>query len=294
MGTVVALDMTHQPIEGVVSRYLDHLRVRNLRPWTIYNRQRALARLATWANSPVLYLSEADLERWQLARSTQIQPEPRRTEMSNVRQFYRWASREGLLAVDPTARMDLPRVSRHLPRPIADVKLADAMAGADPETCAILGLAAFAGLRACEIARLDWSEVGLVDHVKQLRIIDGKGGHGRIVPLSAALADVLRMLQHRRGPVVPRLDGRAGQALPHRISQRANKYLHSMNITETLHQLRHRFATSAYQACRDIRAVQELLGHQSPNSTAIYAAAASEVARAAVESAGELHLPDAA
>lgn len=294
MFSVVATGMTSEPIEGVVSRYLDHLRVRNLRPWTIYNRQRALARLAKWAGGPVLYLAESDMERWQLERSTQIQPEPRRTEMSNVRQFYRWACREGLLTVDPTARMDLPRVSRHLPRPIADVKLADAMAGADPETCAILGLAAFAGLRACEIARLDWSEVGLVDRVKQIRVVDGKGGHGRIVPLSAALTEVLRGLPQRRGPVITRLDGRAGQALPHRISQRASKYLHSMGIVETLHQLRHRFATSAYQACRDIRAVQELLGHQSPNSTAIYAAAASEVARAAVESAGELHLPDAA
>lgn len=277
-----------QATEGITGRYLDHLRVRNLRPWTIYNRQRALARLAAWAGGPVLYLTEADIERWQLQRSSEIQPEPRRTELSNVRQFYRWCTREGLLAVDPTARIDMPKVARRMPRPIGDVKLADAIAQADPSMCAILALAAFAGLRACEIARLDWAEVGIVDEHKQLRVVDGKGGHGRIVPISSALASILAKLGHRRGPVIVRLDGRAGQALPHRISQRANDYLHEMDIVETLHQCRHRFATSAYRACHDIRAVQELLGHASPNTTAIYAAAASEVAISAVESAGEL------
>lgn len=259
-----------------------------MRNWTVYNRQCALARLGRWAGGPILYLSEDRLKAWQLQRSTEIQPEPQRTELSNVRQFYRWCVREGFRGDDPTLRLDMPRVSRRVPRPISEKLLIDAMAGADQATLAILSLAAFAGLRACEIARLTWAEVGMGDNEPVLRVVEGKGGHGRMVPMSGPLAVVLADLPVGRGPVIQRLDGRPGHALPHRISQRANTYLHEMDIVETLHQLRHRFGTVTYQACRDIRAVQELLGHASISSTAGYAAAASQVAREAVEAAGEL------
>lgn len=276
------------PIEGIVGRYLDHLRVRNLRYWTIYNRQCALARLSRWAGGPVLYLTAAELARWQTQRAGEVQPEPLRTELSHARQFYRWCVREGYLATDPTARLDMPRVVRHLPRPIRDSVLAAAMAAADPPMLAILALAAFAGLRACEIAGLDWSEVGGDPRNPNIRVVDGKGGHSRLVPLSGPLAAVLDALPSRRGPVVTRLDGNAGPNQAHTISHRANDYLHAMDIPDTLHTLRHRFATTAYQACKDIRAVQELLGHASPRTTAVYAAASSDVARSAVDAAGGL------
>jgi integrase/recombinase XerC len=274
--------------DGVVGRYLDHLKVRNLQPTTIYNRRQALHRLGLWAGSPILYLTEADLMRWQAQRMQEIQPEPVRTEMSHARQFYRWAQRESFRDDDPTLRLELPRVARRLPRPMRDRHLAEALAGADDPTAAVIGLAAFAGLRAIEIARLDWAEVGLGDRSPQIRINHGKGGHARAVPLSSVLESLLGQLPARRGPVIPRLDGRPGQCAAHRISSRANNYLHGMGITDTLHQCRHRFATTAYQSCQDIRAVQDLLGHASPTTTAIYAASASVVSRSAVEAAGLL------
>ena len=53
----------------------------------------------------------------------------------------------------------------------------------------------------------------------------------------------------------------------------------------TTHTLRHRFASAAYAADRDIRAVQELLGHASVSTTQIYTAIPAEAARRAVASA---------
>lgn len=277
--------------EAAVNRHLENLTMRNLRVWTIYNRQCALARLASWADSPILHLTEADLKRWQVKRATQLQPEPRRTELSHARQFYRWAVAEGLITADPSVKIPLPRVARGLPRPMREADVLTALECADDVTKAIIALAAYAGLRACEIAGLDWSEVGLGDRSPHIRIVDGKGGHGRLVPLSTALSAVLRMLPYRRGPVIRRLDGRPGPCAVHRISSRANDYLHDLGIMETLHQLRHRFATAAYGASRDIRAVQELLGHASPTTTSRYAAVASGVAIAAVEAAGTIQGP---
>ena len=62
---------------------------------------------------------------------------------------------------------------------------------------ACLALAAFAGLRACEIAGLDWHDVDF--ETGQLRIVEGKGGHSRVLPLSTALAAELERLYHAAG-----------------------------------------------------------------------------------------------
>ena len=53
----------------------------------------------------------------------------------------------------------------------------------------------------------------------------------------------------------------------------------------TAHTLRHRFATRAYQAERDLRAVQELLGHVSPVTTAIYTKVGNDAMRLAASAA---------
>lgn len=273
--------------EGVISRHIEYMQLRNLRDWTVYGRGRALARLTLWAQGPVLYLTEQQLKEWQKDRAKQVEPESLRTDTSHLRQFYRWAQREGFRVDDPSMRLIMPRVNRRLPRPIADTLLTEAMAEADASTSAILALAAFAGLRACEIAVIDWSELDIDSEQPHLRA-DGKGGKQRHVPLSGALITVLMELPARKGPVIPRLDGKSGPNTSTRISKRANDYLHGIGITETLHQCRHRFATVTYRACKDIRAVQELLGHSSPVTTAIYAASASAVAIDAVERAGLL------
>ncbi len=276
--------------EGAVNQHLRHLKVRNLRATSISNRRYVLKRLAGWAHGPILYLTESQLEEWQNNRAEQVVPGTLRMEMTSIREFYKWCVREGLRKDNPADRLDMPRVPRGLPGAMEDVDLARAIAAADPRVAAILALAAFAGLRACEIARLDWSEVTITGTAPQLRVVDGKGGKGRVLPVSAALAAILAVLPHRHGPVITQPNGHAGHCKPHRVSQLANVYLHApeMGIKKSLHKCRHRFATVTYAACRDIRSVQELMGHSSPTTTAIYAAAPPDAARQAVEAAGSL------
>ncbi len=59
---------------------------------------------------------------------------------------------------------------------------------------------------------------------------------------------------------------------PARVSAACASYLAEIGAGATLHSLRHFFATALYQTSRDLRLVQEALGHSNPNVTAVYAA----------------------
>jgi integrase/recombinase XerC len=246
--------------------------------------------MTKWANGPILYLTEEQLAAWQLERRREVSSQTLRVETSHAREFYRWAVMERLIDQDPTRLLVTPSVPRGRPHPIEDADLARAIAEATPMMAATLGLAAFSGFRACEIAQLDWSHLHLNERPAWARIEEGKGGHSRDVHIPSALVELLRALPDRHGPVIRPMRGERRYCTPARISQRANTYLHEeVGLPEeTLHHLRHRFATRMYAECRDIRAVQEELGHRSPTTTAIYVAASSTTAANAVEAAGHL------
>lgn len=244
------------------------MRVRNLRPRTISWHSDVLRRLRKWNDGrPVLYLDHEVLGRWQEERAAAVEPATLRGEMTVLRSFYAWCLREEFVETDPMVRLDMPKVGRRLPRPISDAKYVLALEQADPVMRAILGLAGWAGFRACEIAGLAWPDVDLID--RTLRVV-GKGDKEAVVPLADELAEVLVALPHRRGPVVRRRDGGDGHNLPHTISHHANNYLHALDIPETLHQLRHRFGTNVLKETGNLRVAQEALRHESPVSTAIY------------------------
>ena len=87
----------------------------------------------------------------------------------------------------------------------------------------------------------------------------------------------------RNGYAFTRHDGAPGPNQPWLVSHLANACLREAGSAARFHDLRHRFATQLYQATRDIRLVQELLGHASPSTTAVYAAYDRAGAAAAVE-----------
>lgn len=270
-----------------IQRYLDHLRARRCSPVTLKSIRSTLHHLATRSHKPILTLDVNDIELWQALRARQIGTGSLRTQLSYVRNFYRWAMRFELIDRDPTRLMEMPRAPRRRPRPIRDDQLQIALDAADVQMRAVLGLAAFAGLRACEVARLDWSEVWLGDR-PQLRVV-GKGGHEDTIDVSPPLADLLSDLQRRRrGPVIPRADGAPGHNTPTRISQMANRHLRACDIPDTFHALRHRYVTRAYEHQRDIRAAQRAARHANITTTSGYAAVDEEAVRAAIIAAGSL------
>ncbi len=96
------------------------------------------------------------------------------------------------------------------------------------------------------------------------------------------LAEIRRYGLPHNGPVFPRRDGQHGHNTAQRISSIVGEYLRDNQFGFTLHQARHRFATDVYRDTRDLRLVQELMGHASVQTTSGYTAYAARDAVDAV------------
>lgn len=184
--------------------------------------------------------------------------------------FYRWCVAEGLAETDPTTGIPRPLVRRRLPRPIDDAGLARGLAVAGVRMRCWILLGALEGLRAKEIAGVHGEDVQPFRDPPLLVVAKGKGDHMRAVPLHD---DVLAALKDYglpiRGPIWRRRDGREVTGLDV-TKQVAYHFRQRAGVEATCHNLRHWFATQMYAKTRDIRLVQELLGHQDPATTAKY------------------------
>jgi integrase len=253
---------------GTIDEHLAYCALRELRPTYIAEMRMTLRRLERVVGE-LEHATEAQIESWW--ESLTVGPGSRAAYAAHVSSFYRWLVRYRHRDDDPTERLVRPRLHRGLPRPIAEHQLSHALELALPPLGAWLALAGYMGLRAHEIASLHGEDI----RGDRLLIRDGKGGRQRIVPMHQEVARLLVGCP-RIGPVF--VNGKGGRLIANSVSQRTNRYLHSLGYPETIHQARHLFGTMVYRISRDLRLTQELMGHASPLTTAGYAAWDSEAA----------------
>ena len=266
----------------VIRRWLRDQDRRGLRPLTITKRRTDMAAICRWAHPRSLFdFDREDVE--EFLDSRRLSPRTRYAWLSTLETFYDWAIDEDITKANPAARIRRPKMRRSIPRPISSDDLEHAMGQADPKLRALMALAAWEGLRCGEIANLQRQDI-LDTHEPPLLVVsDGKGGHQRILPLNPDVLVALRLhgLPARNGFVFPSRSGRRAPA--YEVSHAINRHLEGLGIEATAHMLRHWFGTSIYAATRDIRVTQELMGHQSPNTTAGYVAWSPVDAAAAVQ-----------
>lgn len=235
---------------------------------TIRTRMSYLRRIATLAPTP------ADLERDTLVgwlAQDGWSPATRKSARAAARSLLGWAHRTGMLEHDPSAALLPVRVPRSLPRPASEHQVQAGRAATAGDARLMVALAAHGGLRRSEIARCrgeDLSAWGLLVH--------GKGGRQRVVPVSGWL----------RAELAARP---AGWLFPGRFGGHVHPATVQRWVRDAAgvapHALRHRFATRAYQGTRDLIAVQQLLGHASPETTQVYVRVCGDALAAAVAAA---------
>lgn len=252
-------------------RHLQAMRREGLRPATVYQRSRVISRLERHTGR-----SWADCDRDALHDflDRPMSAESRATEVSHLRSLYAWALDEEVIDTNPAARLRRPKLPRRLPRPMSEADLAVAVQTATPQVRAMLLLGAFAGLRAGEIANLRADDIWWESTPPMIVVNDGKGGQPGTVPMSDDLALMLAACDlPTRGWLFPRGDGAPGPMRAWSISHKANRHLHGLGISSTLHQTRHRFGTEVLRASGGaLRVAQEALRHRSIMSTQLYTA----------------------
>lgn len=257
--------------DPALTEHIAWMRLRALSECTVAQRLTAMHSLIRWAQAPSLLLDAEILDGWQRHLAECVAPPSRASYTSQVREFYRWAVASGLLGADPSTVLVAPKLRRGKPRPISEADLELALAQAPDRLRPMLELAAYAGLRAAEIAALDRADV-LDRQDPALLVVTGKGDKERIVPAGPRVVDALhRYGMPAHGPVFRRWDDKPGRLNGNLVSHLCCEYLHSIGIGGTFHALRHRFATQFHrESGRDLRLTQVMLGHESPATTAIY------------------------
>lgn len=255
---------------AVRQHYARDQRRRGLRPRTIERVHEVLSHLDRYYPGRLCELTLDDVWAW-----LDAVPRVDRTRymyLSTVHNFYCWAIIEGYATANPMAGVERPKVRAGLPRPIRHDDLAHAIMFAPPAEKAWLMLAAYAGLRCQEIAGLEREDV--LDHEDpvMLHVVHGKGDKQRMVPLHPEVLAAMRLADMPRAGALYRSPHSGVQYNAHYLCQLGNRYLHSVGVTSTMHQLRHRFGTDFYRACKDIRLTQDVMGHASPVTTAVYTA----------------------
>ena len=208
-----------------------------------------------------------DIEEW--LDSRRLGPSSRGSYLSTLCMFFDFLVHIRRRADNPVAEIRRPKVGRRLPHPISRGDLAVALAHAEPRMRCWLTLGAFQGLRCIEMAQLRREDVQETASPPIIVVREGKGGKDRVLPLNADVELALRSYGMRHGYLF-QIDGQPIE--PGTVSSYIWRYLHGLGIEASAHSLRHFFGSSLYHATKDIRLVQEMMGHASPQTTAVYVA----------------------
>ena len=205
--------------------------------------------------------------------------------LASLRSFYKWMGREGLVEQNPAALVSTPKLPKKLPRVPTMEEVNGLLDSSLPENAAfpsrdrvIFELLYGCGLRNSELVGIELDDIGWSNELIRVR---GKGKKERLVPLGEAAAVAIReylperqrILESRRRSCSALLINLRGGSLTTRSVGRIVKAIavaRGLSPDVHPHTLRHAFGTHMLEEGADLRAIQELLGHERLSTTQRY------------------------
>ncbi len=226
-----------------------------------------------------------DLERFVCTlQDVGIQPRSQARIISGVKGFYKFLRMEGYMDNDPTELLLTPKIGRHLPEVLTVEEIdrmidcIDMSKAEGQRNRAIIETLYGCGLRVSELVTLKLSQL-YVD--ERYLVIQGKGNKQRIVPISpVAIEQIALYLEQTRSRQVAQrgnedilfLNRRGAMLTRQMIFLIVKQLCELAGIRKVIspHTLRHSFATHLLEGGANLRAIQQMLGHESITTTEIY------------------------
>ncbi|WPV01816.1 site-specific tyrosine recombinase XerD [Mucilaginibacter sp. cycad4] len=204
--------------------------------------------------------------------------------LSGIKAFYKYLLMEDVIKTDPSELLESPKIRRKLPDTLSYEEINKIIAALDlskPEGIrnkAILETLYGSGLRVSELTELKLSNLYLdIEFIK----VTGKGNKERLVPIGGEAIKALKIWIENVRVHNPIKRGEEDYVFLNRRGTRLSRqiiFLTIKSLAETIglkkkispHTFRHSFATHLVEGGADLRAVQEMLGHESITTTEIY------------------------
>jgi integrase/recombinase XerC len=278
---------SHTIVGKAAANFLRHLGERNASPHTIKAYSRDLSLFAAYAGSRgwkqidhiavrgfLSQLYEKGLSKPSVARA-----------LAAVRSLYRWLAREGLVEHNPAKLVATPKLPKKLPRVPTIEEMNSAIDGEMPESAAfpergrlMLELLYGCGIRNSELTGINLDDIRLRTEAILIR---GKGKKERYVPfgdsvrtaLAAYFLERQRILEeiHKRSTALL-INRRGGRLTTRSVGRIVKKIAVAKGLSPDVHPhtLRHAFGAHMLEEGADLRAIQELLGHERLATTQRY------------------------
>ncbi len=204
----------------------------------------------------------------------------RTTYFTNLWMFYKWYAQNG--GHNPMINLRKPRAPKGTAHPVSDEQLRILLsAPLSDRTRLMILLAAFAGLRVHEIAKIRGQDVDLAG--RTLHVV-GKGGVVATLPLHPKLVEAAEAMSlPKRGWWFPSIVHPQNPILPVSVSRTVGRPMQRLHVPGRAHSLRHWYGTALVRSGADLRTAQTLLRHASLETTAIYVGVVDERRNEAVD-----------
>jgi integrase/recombinase XerC len=274
-------------VEKAVDDFLRELRQRNASPHTIKGYAKDLEVFAAYIGASdwksidhvrirgfLSHLYERRLSKPSVARA-----------LAAVRSLYRWLGRQGVVVQNPAALVSTPKLPKKLPRVPTIEEMNSVFNGNLPETCPfperdqlMLELLYGCGIRNSELTGINLEDVSVANGVILIR---GKGKKERYVPFGESARDALTrylpvrqklLADKRKATPALLINQRGGRLTTRSVGRIVKKIAIARGLSPDVHPhtLRHAFGTHMLEEGADLRAIQELLGHERLSTTQRY------------------------
>jgi len=275
------------PVERSVDQFLRSLRERNVSPHTIKAYTGDLDSFAAyigsrdWRNIDHLairgFLSrlyEKGLSKTSVARS-----------LAAVRSFYRWLAQEGVVEQNPAALVATPKLPKKLPRVPTIEEMNSVLDGQMPAVAAfpqrdqvMFELLYGCGIRNSELIAINLDDIRLSTEAILVR---GKGKKERYVPFGDSVRNALAaylpfrqqlLAAHKKNTNALLINQRGGRLTTRSVGRIIKKIAVAKGLPPDVHPhtLRHAFGAHMLEEGADLRAIQEMLGHERLSTTQRY------------------------